>query len=182
MENQDLVLIIDINWLRRNKNGIIGNKYGKLLVLNRVENDKNGYIKFKCLCECGNETIVYKSNLINGHTKSCGCNRSKNAKKLFTKHGMSNTIIHKIWIEMNHRCYLKSDTNYKKYGARGIIVCDKWKNDFMAFYDWAMLHGYNDNLTLDRIDNDGNYEPNNCRWATYSQQNKNRRSFKKCKN
>lgn len=83
---------------------------------------------------------------------------------------------------MNHRCYLKSDTNYKKYGARGIIVCDKWKNDFKAFYDWAMSNGYSDELTLDRIDNGGNYEPSNCRWATYSQQNKNRRSFKRCKN
>lgn len=156
-------------------------KYGKLFVLDKVENDKNGYIKYRCLCECGNETIVYKSNLIRGHTKSCGCDRSKNAKNLFTKHGLSGTRIHRIWIEMKHRCYLLSDTNYKKYGAKGITVCDEWKNDFLSFYNWAMKNGYDQNLTLDRINNDKGYCPENCRWTTYSEQNKNRRKFKRTK-
>ncbi len=75
---------------------------------------------------------------------------------------------------MIHRCYLESDTGFKKYGARGITVCDEWRNDFKAFYDWAMSNGYSDELTIDRINGKGNYEPTNCRWATYKEQNLNR--------
>ena len=160
---------------------LIGNKFYKLTVLEKMISDKNRCIKYRCSCECGNETIVYKSNLISGHTKSCGCDKQKNARQLFTKHGLSGTRIYRIWVEMNHRCYLASDTNYQKYGAKGITVCDQWKNDFQAFYDWAIANGYSDDLTLDRIDNDLGYSPNNCRWATYSQQNKNRKKFKRKK-
>lgn len=136
---------------------------------------KTSPVKILCKCDCGNETIVLKANLVRGHTKSCGCNRSINARKLFTKHGQCGTRLYRIWVEMVHRCYLKSDTNYKKYGARGITVCDEWRNDFKSFYDWSMSNGYTDELTIDRIDSDGNYEPTNCRWATYKQQNLNRK-------
>lgn len=160
---------------------MIGQKYNSLLILERIENGKNRQPRFKCLCDCGNETIVFKSNLITGHTKSCGCDKRKNARQLFTKHGLSGTRIYRIWVEMNHRCYLASDTNYQKYGARGISVCNEWKDNFLAFYDWAMTNGYSDELTIDRIDNDLGYSPNNCRWATYSQQNKNRKKFKRKK-
>ena len=150
--------------------------------MEKVENAKGGYERYLCKCECGNTTIVYKCNLARGHTKSCGCNRSINGKKLLTKHGLSGTRPHRIWVEMKHRCYLKSDTNYKKYGARGVKVCDEWRNDFKAFYDWSMGNGYSDELTLDRIDGTGNYEPNNCRWATYKEQNLNRNFRRKKSN
>ena len=150
---------------------MIGNKYNKLTVIEVLNTSPK---KLLCRCDCGNETVVFKSNLLRGHTKSCGCNRSKNAKKLFTKHGLAGTRVHRIWVEMIHRCYLESDTSYKKYGARGITVCDEWRNDFKAFYDWAMSNGYSDELTIDRIDGTGNYEPTNCRWATYKEQNLNR--------
>ncbi len=150
---------------------VLKEKYHKLTV---VEVLPTSPIKVLCECECGNKTVVLKSNLVKGHTKSCGCNRVQNAKKQFTKHGQSNTRLYRIWVEMRNRCYLKSDTNFSKYGARGITVCDEWRNDFKAFYDWSMVNGYSDELTIDRIDGKGNYEPTNCRWATYKEQNLNR--------
>ena len=153
---------------------IIGKTFNKLTVLKQVENAKSGHSRYLCVCECGNTAVVYKCNLIRDHTKSCGCDRVRTAKQLFTTHGQTGTRLHRIWVEMKHRCYLQSDTNYHKYGARGITVCDEWRNDFKAFYDWAMSHGYSDELNIDRIDGTGNYEPTNCRWATYTEQNLNR--------
>lgn len=149
-------------------------------IIREVGRSPNRHVKCECLCDCGKIFIAFKSNITSGHTKSCGCLRSKNARQLFTTHGKSGARVYRIWIEMIHRCYLKSDTNYHKYGSKGITVCDEWKNDFQAFYDWAMANGYSDELTIDRIDGKGNYCPENCRWTTYQQQNKNR-TFKKGK-
>lgn len=87
------------------------------------------------------------------------------------KHGMTNTRIYKEWVSMNSRCYTKSSTAYKKYGAKGVTVCDEWRHNFLAFYEWAIKNGYADNLTLDRIDSTKGYGPNNCKWATYAEQN-----------
>lgn len=93
------------------------------------------------------------------------------------RHGMTGTRIYKLWGHMKERCYNKNSTNYDRYGGRGIQVCEEWKNDFMSFYNWAMENGYQENLTLDREDNDGNYEPSNCRWVTFKEQENNRGGF-----
>ena len=102
--------------------------------------------------------------------------QSTSGKHLFPPtHGKSNTRLYRIWTAMKTRCYTASDTNYKYYGGRGIEVCDEWNSDFMSFYAWATENGYQENLTIDRIDNDGKYEPQNCRWTTMAEQNRKRR-------
>ncbi len=92
------------------------------------------------------------------------------------RHGGTHTRLHKTWIGMNRRCYDKTDNSYKYYGARGIVVCEEWRNSFIKFREWALANGYSDNLTIDRKDNDGNYEPSNCRWVTIKEQNRNTRN------
>ena len=93
-------------------------------------------------------------------------------------HGHRNSRLYRIWSNIKTRCYNQNDPHFNRYGGRGITVCDEWKNDFKAFYDWAMSNGYQDDLTIDRIDNDGNYEPCNCRWVTVKEQNRNKRNVK----
>ena len=95
------------------------------------------------------------------------------------KHGMRHTRLYNIWRSMNQRCNNPNTINFKRYGGRGITVCDEWKDDFQAFYDWAMANGYSDELTIDRLDPNGNYEPSNCRWATWEQQANNKRNSMK---
>lgn len=157
---------------------LTGQKFGRLKVLQFIEIRKH-HSYWLCKCNCGNITEVSNSSLRSGKVKSCGCLRKEvtrqNAIKTKTTHHLTNTRIYNIWRSMKKRCYLKTHKAYKDYGARGIKVCDEWKNDFMSFYNWAIVNGYKEDLTLDRINVNGFYEPNNCRWVTMEIQQNNRR-------
>lgn len=168
---------------------IIGNKYGRLTVIEKTNERKNGQIVWLCKCDCGN---IYKSvggNLKNGNTKSCGCyakeNSSKIAKKYFKnsgknnkgyKHGLTNTRLFRIWQNIKYRCFGKKHTYYHAYGFVGVTICKEWKNNFLSFYNWSIQNGYKDDLTIDRINNNKGYFPENCRWVTKSEQSSNRGS------
>lgn len=167
---------------------LAGQRFGRLLVIERVENKKNRLATWKCICDCGNETICLGASLRSGNTKSCGCLQRDLARKCNIKHGLTHhhRRLYKIWKTMKGRCFNKTDKHYDRYGDRGITVCDQWRNDFQAFYDWAMANGYDENApygkcTLDRIDNNGNYEPSNCRWVDMKVQSNNRSTNRKVK-
>ena len=126
-----------------------------------------------CICDCGNEKVTESWNLQKGYCRSCGCLQKEAMainKYASITHGQSRTRLYTTWIGMKQRCYYPKHRHFDRYGGRGIRVCDEWVHDFPAFQAWAMANGYTDDLTIDRIDVDGNYEPSNCRWATYKDQ------------
>ena len=158
---------------------IAGKRFGKWTVLRRAENNKDGRSMWYCRCDCGTERKVIGKTLISGKSLCCGCTRKENAakasRKANTTHGMKKTRLYTIWQSMKGRIKYPSTNSYERYGGRGIEVCEEWKNDFSSFASWALSNGYSDELTLDRIDSDGDYEPSNCRWATWSQQARNKK-------
>lgn len=160
---------------------ITGQKFGRLTVIKRVEN-RNSKVYYLCRCDCGNEKVVNGANIKNGTVRSCGCLHDEEATKRIlsynTTHSGSKTRLYRIWRGMKQRCYYPQALNYKNYGGRGISVCDEWRDNFSTFYDWAIANGYNDTLTIDRIDVNGNYEPRNCRWATRTEQSHNKTNTK----
>jgi hypothetical protein len=148
-----------------------GRRYGKLTVVGFAGYNK-GVVVWKCLCDCGNTTIVRGISL-GLHTNSCGCERKMLSKLEHTTHGMSKTRIYNIWHGMMQRCYTPSVQSYKSYGARGITVCDKWKT-FDGFYE-DMGSTYNDRMSIERKDGNGNYCKENCKWIPLEEQNRNRK-------
>lgn len=152
---------------------LTGKRFGLLFVLEPIELFE-GRRKWQCICDCGNLTVAAGSNLGNGHTKSCGCLRRQWTKTHKTTHGMSKTPEHKTWSNIHARCEDPKHVSFKYYGVKGVRVCDRWKS-FEAFFE-DMGNRPSPNHSLDRINPDGDYCPENCRWATWTQQNNNRRN------
>jgi hypothetical protein len=142
---------------------LTGEKFGKLSVVERCGHIGKSAM-WKCVCDCGKIIVVSEARLNNGKAVDCGCYRH-------TTHGMTDTRLYRIWINMKTRCHNPKTVNFNRYGGRGIEICDEW-DDFQAFYDWAITNGYAKNLTIDRRDNNKGYSPDNCRWVTaHIQQN-----------
>lgn len=142
---------------------IIGKKFGKLTVLDKHRPAKTTKgTDWLCLCDCGNKSWVYRGKLVTGHTTSCGC---KN-KKL---NGDSKTKLYKVWWGMKERCYNENSPSFKNYGKKGIQINNEWLKDFLNFQNWALTNGYQEDLTIERVDPNGNYEPENCEWITLSE-------------
>jgi len=134
------------------------------------------YGVYKCLY-CGKEFKASTNSIKTGNTKSCGCLKHKTIIDRNTTHGMSKTRLYSIFCDIKKRCNNQNSSHYSDYGGRGIIICDEWKKDFNSFYNWSIKHGYKKSLTIDRIDNDGNYEPSNCRWVDFFTQARNKQKL-----
>ena len=156
-----------------------GKRFGKLTAIEFMGIGNRHYAMWRCICDCGNECIMSTDTLTRKGNHSCGCLGKEHLKDMARNnitHGMSGSRLLGCYKAMMSRCYRKKDIHYNAYGKRGIVVCDEWKNNKQSFIQWALDNGYSDNLTIDRIDVNGNYEPCNCRWIPMSEQYKNRQT------
>ena len=164
---------------------MVGQRIGRLVVIERAGSNKGGEALWRCRCDCGGEKVVRGVKLRSGETRSCGCleneTRVENGRKRMpVVHGKSKSRLYEVWAGMKRRCYNRSHKHYLDYGGRGIKVCDEWRDDFGAFEKWAIENSYDEHAekgacTLDRINVDGDYSPSNCRFADMTVQQNNRR-------
>lgn len=155
---------------------LTGNRFGNWTVLRFSHRNKSRIPYWECKCDCGTLGFINQYSLTNGHSLSCGCTSRERSAQKQTTHGKSKTRIYRIWKGINKRCRNTKSSVYKFYGERGISVCDEWGKSFEPFYEWATANGYADNLSIDRIDVNGNYCPENCRWVDVETQHTNMRS------
>lgn len=147
-----------------------------IMIKEDVKRDEHGCKFNRYKCKCGNTAILRAILVRSGTTKSCGCLSRETASKNNSTHRLRDTRLYSIWSSIKTRCFNKKASRYKDWGGRGILMCEEWKNDFKKFYDWAMSNGYSNRLVIDRENNDKNYEPNNCKWVTYRENNFNKRT------
>lgn len=167
------------NSTKTNPEEYIGQKNNKLTVIGYEKPKEKGRLKLKCQCDCGNITYVYPYQFTNGKVKSCGCSRTGNTTNHSIKNGLSRTREYHIWQGIKQRCYNPNADNYPRYGGRGIKMCNEWLNDVSSFIEWLnSLGGLQDGLSIDRINVNGDYSPDNCRLATLKEQSRNMRTNK----
>lgn len=160
---------------------LTGKRFGRLVVICRAGKGKGWQSLWLCRCDCGSFVVVRHSSLTSGNTKSCGCYHRDYTAITHTKHGHFGDRLYFVWNTMKGRCNNPNNQKYKDYGGRGIKVCDEWANDFMSFYIWAMNNGYDPDApygvtTIDRIDVNGDYCPDNCQWVDMKTQSQNKRA------